>query len=86
MNNAIELLEDLAASAIYSEYKRANELFPKPFNSAHEAYAVILEEMDELWDAIKSNDLKHAEYEAIQVGAMALKYLVQVNSDEASDA
>jgi len=81
MNNAFELLEDMAASAIYSEYKRATELFPKPFNSAHEAYAVLLEEMDELWDAIKANDLKHAEYEAIQVGAMALKYLVQVNSD-----
>ena len=56
MSNAMELLEDLAASAIYSEYKRATELFPKPFHSAHEAYAVMLEEMDELWDEAKSTE------------------------------
>ena len=27
-----------------------------PYRTAHEAYAVILEEMDELWDSIKDNN------------------------------
>jgi len=30
----------------------------KPFNSSHEGYAVILEELDELWDVVKLNPKK----------------------------
>jgi hypothetical protein len=47
------------------------------FSSPHEGYAVILEELDELWECIKLND--HGELmkkEAIQVGAMALRFLI----------
>lgn len=49
------------------------------FNSSHEGYAVILEEMDELWDAIKRGKPPWAptdsdqKGEAIQVAAMAIK-------------
>lgn len=53
-----------------------------PFNSAHEGYGVILEELDELWDEIKK---KHAlrspekmREEAIQVAAMALRFITDV--------
>ena len=53
----------------------------KPFNSSHEGFAVLKEEVDELWDAIKSNDLSAAQKEAIQVAAMALP-LHRGNADD----
>lgn len=61
------------------EYRRAREaLGHAPMGSAHEGYAVILEELDEMWDAIKCNDLEHARKEAVQVGAMVLAFLLEV--------
>lgn len=46
-----------------------------PFNSLHEAYAVILEELDELWKQVKRNPDKRdrgAIYgELVQIAAMA---------------
>ena len=51
------------------------QLHHPQFNSRHEAYAVILEELDECWDEIKSNNSKRAYEEMIQVAAMALRYL-----------
>ena len=41
------------------------------YRSRHEAYAVILEEVDELWEALKSKDvdLLHIYKEALQVAA-----------------
>jgi molybdopterin biosynthesis enzyme len=56
------------------EFMRAAGKFP-PFNSAHEGYAVLAEEVDELWDAVKANDNDHARKEAVQVGAMAIRFL-----------
>lgn len=49
-----------------------------PMASAHEGYAVILEEMDELWEAIKSKNLTREDIqaEAIQVAAMAVRFLL----------
>jgi hypothetical protein len=47
------------------------------FHSAHEGYAVILEEVEELWDAIKRDDYTLAGAEAVQVAAMALRFLRQ---------
>ena len=46
-----------------------------PFHNLHEAYAVILEEMDELWAEIKKkNPNKNlVRAEAIQVAAMAIR-------------
>lgn len=55
------------------------------FNSAHEGYAVIKEEVDELWDCIKSNKhttpLDRAE-EALQIAAMAMRFVFDSLSDE----
>lgn len=51
----------------------------KPFNSKHEGYAIIKEEFDELWEAIRTDaDWDHVEEEAIQVGAMILRFLEEV--------
>lgn len=50
------------------------------FLSAHEGYAVILEEMDELWETVKRNQ-KNAcpnemRDEAKQVAAMAIRFMI----------
>ena len=54
----------------------------KSFASAHEGYAIIKEEVDELWDAIKANDQQQARHEAVQVAAMALRFLEEITSVE----
>ncbi|MFH1738513.1 MAG: hypothetical protein ABIH23_05855 [bacterium] len=63
---------------ISEEYDLATSKFSK-FNSAHEGYAVILEELDELWECVKTNkDYRELQDEARQVGAMALRFLVDI--------
>ncbi len=53
-----------------------------PMSSAHEAYAVLLEEVDELWDHVKVNqkrrDVMAMRQEAVQVAAMALRFIVDI--------
>ena len=59
-------------SEVESELSRALDKFPAAFHSGHEGYAVIREELDELWDAVKADDEPHACREAVQVAAMAV--------------
>jgi hypothetical protein len=64
---------------IFEEMVSASSKFP-PFASEHEGYAVLLEEVDELWEAVKLNQKTQGrqmriEKECIQVGAMALRFL-----------
>ena len=63
---------------ISTEVSRARILYPK-FNSLHEGYAVILEELDELWDLIKASKEIRADdkmrLECIQVAAMAVRFV-----------
>jgi len=65
---------------VLAELDRATAKFG-PFNSAHEGYAVILEELDELWDEIKKNDAVNVRKEAVQVAAMALRFLMDIRYD-----
>ena len=64
-----------------SELERARSMFPA-FNGPHEGYAVILEELDELWDEVKASkpgaDRAAMRKEAIQVAAMALRFVHDV--------
>jgi NTP pyrophosphatase (non-canonical NTP hydrolase) len=64
--------------AVVSEFNRASSIYPR-FNSVHEGYAVLLEEVEELWDEIKKSpkkrDLNKIREEAVQVAAMALRFL-----------
>jgi hypothetical protein len=56
------------------ELLNAMNLHPT-FYSAHHGYAVLKEEVDEAWDEIKRNDPKRAREEMIQVAAMAIRFL-----------
>lgn len=70
--------EQTIIKAMVSEYRRALSLYPN-FHSNHEGYAVIKEEIDELWDEIKkSKDVRgndRIRKELTQVGAMVIRYL-----------
>ena len=70
----MEALEDIA-----KELTKAEAKFPS-FNSYHEGYAVILEELDELWDEVKEKrQIRDNLYsEAAQVAAMALRFMLLV--------
>jgi len=69
---------DAFFTEISAEFQRAKK-YP-PFNSTHEAYAVIKEELDEFWDEVKkSKDAKltpEMGKELIQVAAMCIKALM----------
>lgn len=43
--------------------------------SFHHGHSVILEELDELWDAIKANDRDQALKEAHEVAATAIRFI-----------
>ena len=66
---------------VLKELQKADNKFPN-FHSPHEGYAVILEEVQELWDEVKKvkypvteNSFKLMEKECIQVAAMAIKFI-----------
>ncbi len=52
------------------------------FNSAHEAYGVILEELDEFWDEVKKKrskrDTKNMRRELVQTAAMCMKAAISL--------
>lgn len=68
---------------VIAEYERASKLH-KPFNSSHEGFAILKEECDEMWDCIKQNEVDHARREAMQVAAMALRFLIDIKPDPKS--
>jgi hypothetical protein len=63
------------------ELTRAMECYPR-LNSAHEAYAVILEEVEELWQEVKvkqaHRDHAAMRKEAVQIAAMVARLVVDV--------
>lgn len=72
--------EPIAATVheIIHEVTTAEAKWP-PMNSAHEAFAVLNEEVDELWDHVKTKqanrDLPSMRKECVQVAAMAVRFI-----------
>ena len=72
-----------ALDAISQEVTKATNKFP-PFNSPHEGFAILKEEVDELWDEVKAHDPSNEvrpeamRKEATQVAAMALRFLTDL--------
>ena len=66
----------------HEEVTRAQTLWPRPLSCAHEGISVIREEFEELWDEVKLNqekrDLEKMRKEAVQVAAMAIRFIVEV--------
>lgn len=71
-----------AALDALAEVRRAKAAWPGEFNSAHEGFAILNEEFDELrghvWTNQKRRDLAAMRKEAIQVAAMALRFAAEV--------
>ena len=71
------IIEDIMM-AVNEELNRATNRFG-PFNSAHEGYAILKEEVDELWDDVKNNASKYKMCdEAVQVAAMAIRFIYDI--------
>jgi len=67
-------MDELTLELVLRELEQAEKNFV-PMRSWHEGYAVLLEEMEEMWDEIKANNNWDATKEAVQVAAMALRLL-----------
>ena len=63
------------------ELRAARDAYP-PFHTAHEGFAVLLEEVDELkahvWTRQGTRNVARMRHEAIQVAAMALRFALDV--------
>lgn len=71
------------ASEIAREVARAEEKH-KPFNSPHEGWSVIFEEVEELREHVRADTGRSAEArkEAIQVAATGLRYVLNLCDPE----
>ena len=72
---------ETAFTSVGKELAAAMTNFP-PMNSAHEGFAILKEEVDELWDEVKAKQGKRLvsdmRKEAKQVAAMAIRFMVDV--------
>ncbi len=92
MRYKIDIEDEKLANIIYEiieEFKFATNKFP-PFHSAHEGFAVIDEEHDELWDEIKGNKKEGSgermKKEAKQVATMAIRFIYDLNEGSVINA
>ena len=71
----------LALKEVIAELDNAFKNYPA-MRSEHEGYAIILEELDELWDEVKPKPSKRSKKrmreEAKQISAMALRFMVDL--------
>lgn len=66
---------------VMAELFRARQTYPR-FNSAHEGFAILLEEVDELWEEVRKKPSKRSKArlraEAKQIAAMAIRFMKDV--------
>lgn len=70
---------ELVLQEVAQEVSRAVAKW-EPLNSPHEGYAVILEELEELWEHVRADTARGAEArtEAVHVAAMAVRYAAEL--------
>lgn len=73
---ALRIRIDAALAKVKAEVMRAMIKHPTGMRSNHEGYAVILEELDELWDDVKHDRTDQAIAEAVQVAAMGVRFML----------
>lgn len=66
-----------AIAEVTHELNNAMMKHPTRTDSPRHHHSVLEEEFDEFWDAIKADDFVGARKEAIQVAAMAIRYLME---------
>lgn len=65
-----------ALAAVEAEVKRSYIVHGIPLWGRHEAWAIIKEELDEVWDAVKADDPPESLLkELIQTAAMCIRYI-----------
>jgi len=74
-NWALQLDEHVVDLEIRTEQLRGQKKFGS-YNSAHEMWAVIQEEVDEFWDSVKANDPDPREL--LQICATARRALLEL--------
>lgn len=67
-----------ALELVIQELHKAMTKHPNPMRSTHEGWAVIREELDEMWDEVRADRPDLALKEAKQVAAMGLRYLIDM--------
>lgn len=74
-SSRLELILGVVEEEVISAQKR----FPV-FASPHEGWAIIQEEVDELWELVKANDGRGEEamIEAKQIAAMGVRYALDL--------
>lgn len=76
---------ETALADVLEEVKKATANWGS-FHSAHEGYAILQEEVDELWDLVKVNQRRHdrraMRKEATQVAAMAIRFMLDLCHDD----
>lgn len=72
---------EYAAALMVEELNRARQKF-LPMASAHEGFAIVLEEIDELWEIVKQKQSarNYSEFgqEVIQCGAMLIALMTEI--------
>ena len=66
-----------ALEATWQELNRAKAKFPDDLKNQHEGYAVMKEEVEEMWDEVKADNPEKAVAEAVQVAAMAIRFIAE---------
>lgn len=77
-----------ALDEVELELAAARRHYP-PMRSAHEGWAILREEVDELWEEVKRKDSVRDKAvmraEAVQVAAMALRFIEDICNEEGEE-
>jgi len=69
-----EIIKEIDTEIFQAKQKHWNK-----FNSRHEGFAILKEEVDELWDVVKGDDTtERFRHEAIQVAAMVIRMIQEL--------